>query len=424
MRHKSLTNMTRRTLLAGAASLGASGMLSRGVLAEELSIWEQMARNRLLRETDRDGNTTRALAAIDTYEPVLSLDTAYNLELAIAKYEQIVANGGWAPMPREIFRLVAGNTRRAVKNLQRRLILTGDMPADARVHETFDSATDLGLRTFQARHGLVVDGKVGDETFLALAVPADYRLAQLRLNVQRIERMARDLSDRYVVVNIPAALIEAIDVSTVAQRHTAVVGRIDRPTPTLRSKIYEINFNPYWHVPKSIIRRDLIRYMNEDPNYLTNYRIKIYDSSGRELRPSDIDWTTDEAVQYAFRQEPGAENSLGYVRINFRNAHSVYLHDTPGKSLFGQNRRFNSSGCVRVENVDAFVAWLLQSNGGWDVQAVNAAFQSGERRDVRIAEPVPIQLTYVTAWANRQGTVSFRDDVYEFDAQGRIEFDS
>jgi len=241
----------------------------------------------------------------------------------------------------------------------------------------------------------------------------------------RVEHMAPELSERYVVVNIPAATIEAIDFAQVTRRHTAVVGRIDRQTPILQSKIHEINFNPYWNVPKSIIRRDLIKYMNEDPQYLEKYRIRIFDNKGDEWNPADIDWSTDDAVSYNFRQDPGAENSMGHVKINFHNKHAVYLHDTPTKSLFGENRRFHSSGCVRVDDVDTMVSWLLQSNDeGWDVNAVNSMFSSGERVDVAIKSPVPILTTYITAWANKQGTVSFREDVYEYDKIGKVTFDT
>ncbi len=421
MRHDSNTTISRRALLSGAAALGAATALPSFARSEELTIWQQMARNRLLRETNRGGNTALALAAIDTPEPILALDTAYSLELAVRRYEQIVAAGGWEEMPRDIFQLVVGTKRRAVIKLKRRLMAMGDLAEGTRLNDMFDSETDVALRTFQARHGLTVDGKVGEDTFYALAVPADYRLNQLRLNIKRIATLAPGIADQQVVVNIPAAVIEAMDVGQVTQRHTAIVGRVDRPTPILKSRIHQINFNPYWHVPKSLIRRDLIRYMNEDPDYLTKYRIHIYDSSGRELSPNQIDWSTDDAVQYAFRQDPGAENSMGHVKINFNNPYSVYLHDTPAKSLFGENRRFNSSGCVRVENVDTFVEWILRSNGGWDADAIHAVFSSNERLDVSVAKPVPILTTYVTAWANRAGVISFRDDVYGFDAEGRVD---
>lgn len=424
MRHKLSKQPSRRQILRGITVAGAALIVPAMARADDDSLQDSFDRGRALRNTDREGNTAAALHAIDTVEPILSYDTAYNLQLAIRQHEQIVAEGGWKEVPRDTVGLVVGNDRRAVRRLRNRLVQSGDMEAPRRGKDLFDENLDAGLRNFQARHGLIVSGKVDPETFFALNVPADYRLSQLRLNSLRVENIAGALSDRYVVVNIPAATIEAIDIGTVTRRHTAIVGRIDRPTPILHSKIHQINFNPYWHVPKSIIRRDLIKYMNEDPEYLTKYRIKIFKGK-EELSPTDIDWSTDEAVSYSFRQEPGAENSMGHVKINFHNKHAVYLHDTPTKSLFGENRRFHSSGCVRVENVDAMVAWLLRDNGEeWNQAAVDATFNSGERLDVSIKNPVPILTTYITAWANKQGTVSFRDDVYEFDKAGRVVFDS
>jgi murein L,D-transpeptidase YcbB/YkuD len=371
------------------------------------------------------GNTASALGLVDTIEPILSIDTAYNLQLAIANYEKFVAaRGSWDLPTQETFGLQLGARRRAVGDLKRRLMINGDMPLEERASDKFDEVLDAAVKLFQARHGLSVSGQVDEATFYALSVPTDYRLNQLRLNLQRIEAMAATIDDRYVVVNIPAASIEAIEGGAVAQRHTAVVGRIDRQTPILKSQIHQINFNPFWNVPKSIIQKDLIKYMNEDPEYLTKFRIRIYDASGRELQPTDIDWSTEDAVNYDFRQDPGPDNSMGNVKINFSNPYAVYLHDTPTKGLFGENARFYSSGCVRVENVREFVAWVLVSNGNWDQPAIDAVFASGERLDVVVKNPVPIHTTYITAWANRQGTVSFRDDVYQFDAAGRVSFDA
>jgi murein L,D-transpeptidase YcbB/YkuD len=128
-------------------------------------------------------------------------------------------------------------------------------------------------------------------------------------------------------------------------------------------------------------------------------------------------------VNYQFRQDPGTENSMGHVKINFHNPHNVYLHDTPSRALFSENARFHSSGCVRVEGPNHLVAWLLRDDG-YDLSSVDTAFVSGERRDQNISNPVPIHTTYITAWANRQGTVSFRDDVYQFDAQGKVTFEA
>lgn len=376
------------------------------------------------READQDGNTATARSLVDTNEPILSYDTAYNLQLAIRNYEEfLAANGSWDEPARDWFKLALGKSGRPVRDLKRRLMINGDMAVE-RSDDTFDEKLDAAVRLFQARHGLIINGTIDEPTFYALAVPADYRLNQLRLNSLRIEQWASALSDRYVVVNIPAASIEAVEVSQVVQRHAAVVGKVDRQTPILNSKVHQIKFNPYWTVPKSIIRKDLIKYMNEDPEYLTKFRIKIFDGKGNEIQPYQIDWSTEDAVSYTFRQEPGAENSMGHCKIDFYNKHAVYLHDTPQKALFGENARFHSSGCVRVAGVDQLVAWLLRDNGGWDVNSVNAMFQSNETLEVPLNEQVPIHTTYITAWANRQGSVSFRDDVYQYDGLGKVSFET
>ncbi len=394
-----------------------------GVRAEE-SVFDMFARNRVLREVDQGGNTAAAQALIETNEPILSFDTAYNLQLAISQYEPFVAAGGWEEIPQEAYNLSIGKGGKANIAVKRRLISSGDMAVVENVDDMFDQQTDAGVRAFQARHGLIVNGQVDEPTWYAMSVPAQTRLNQLYLNFQRVQTMAANLSERYVVVNIPAATIEAVAGGMVEQRHTAVVGRVERATPIMASKVSQINFNPYWHVPKSLIERDLTKYMQEDPEYLTKQNIHIYDGSGAEISPTTIDWTNiGAAVNYMFRQEPGAENSMGHCKINFYNPYDCYLHDTPTKALFGENARFHSSGCVRVEGVNQLVNWLLRDNGDWDQARVDTTFESNERLDVECKARVPLHTTYITAWANKQGTVSFRDDVYQFDAQGKVTFE-
>lgn len=391
---------------------------------EDESFWDGLTRGRMMRDTDQQGNTATAKSLVDTIEPILSYDTAYNLQLAIQNHEQfIAAGGGWEAPSRETFGLSVGKSGKAVTKLKQRLMTNGDMPYEKRINNDFDNALDAALRAFQARHGLVINGQVDEATFYALAVPVEYRLNQLRLNAMRIEQWASALSDRYVVVNIPAAVVEAVENSVVIQRHNSVVGKVDRATPILNSKIFQVKFNPYWTVPKSIIEKDLIKYMNEDPEYLTKFKIRIFDGKGNEIPPYQIDWSTKDAVKYTFRQDPGGENSMGHCKIDFHNKHDVYMHDTPQKALFGENARFHSSGCMRCENIEELVAWLLRDNGGgWTPQTVMDAWHQGMREDIKLDVQVPIHTTYITAWANRQGSVSFRDDVYNFDAQGTVTF--
>jgi murein L,D-transpeptidase YcbB/YkuD len=385
------------------ALAGASAALPAAALGQEgESIWDMFARNRVLRDADQGGNSVAAEALIATNEPILSFDTAYNLQLAISQYEPFVAAGGWEEIPQEAYGLLLGHSKQAVIQLKRRLISSGDMPMVENVNDLFDADTDRGVRTFQARHGLVLNGQIDEATWYAMNVPAQTRLNQLYLNAQRVQTMAANLSPRYVVVNIPAATIEAVNDGMVEERHTAVVGRVERATPILASKIHQINFNPYWHVPKSLVRQDLTKYMMENPNYLTEQNIFIYDAAGNKIDPQSINWAniTDAEVGYMYRQEPGAANSMGHCKINFYNPHDVYLHDTPTKALFGENARFH-----------------------WDQPRVDNTFASLERLDVQVKAQVPIHTTYITAWANRQGTVSFRDDVYKFDEQGKVTFE-
>jgi murein L,D-transpeptidase YcbB/YkuD len=409
--------LNRRNLLASMATAGAGLAMPSIARAGFFGKDEPAA--------DTEGNTATAKALIDTIEPILSVDTAYNLQAAIANYEAFVqVNGNWEAPTRETFGLKLGEKRKAAAALKRRLMINGDMPLENKVDDEFDSGLDAAVRLFQARHGLVINGTVDEATFYALSVPADYRLNQLRLNAQRIQFWSQSLSDRYVSVNIPAANIEAVEGSQVVQRHKSVVGKVDRATPILNSKIFQVKFNPYWTVPKSIIAKDLVRYMNEDPEYLTKFHIRIFDGKGNEVPPTSLYWSSStDPVRYTFRQDPGGENSMGHCKIDFYNKYDVYMHDTPQKALFGENARFHSSGCMRCENIEELVAWLLRDNGGgWTPESILAAWEGGMREDIKLDTQVPIHTTYITAWANRPGTVSFRDDVYQFDAQGVVNF--
>lgn len=419
-----LMRLNRRNLLTSMAAMSAGLAMPAIVRAEEDNFWDVFGKDRAIKNVDQEGNTATAKSLVDTIEPILSYDTSYNLQLAIQNYEAFVAaNGSWEAPTRETFGLKLGESRRAAALLKRRLMINGDMPLEKRVNDEFDAGLDAAVRLFQARHGLVINGTVDEATFYALAVPADYRLNQLRLNAQRIDQWASALSDRYVAVNIPAAVVEAVEGAQVVQRHNSVVGKVDRATPILNSKIFQVKFNPYWTVPKSIIEKDMIKYMNEDPEYLTKFRIRIFDGKGNEIPPTAINWQTTEAVKYTFRQDPGGENSMGHCKIDFYNKYDVYMHDTPQKALFGENARFHSSGCMRCENIEELVAWLLRDNGGgWTPETVMSAWEQGMREDIKLDVQIPIHTTYITAWANRQGTVSFRDDVYQFDAQGIVSF--
>lgn len=351
--------------------------------------------------------------------PMLNSQAATEVEWALQQYSAILARGGWNIVPSDTT-LKLGMSHPNVEALRQRLITGGDLQQSTGISQNFDTYVDEAVKRFQARHGIEPDGVVGKISLAALNVPADVRVMQLQTNFVRLRSLAGNKGQRFITVNLPAASIEAVEAEQVVSRHTAVVGKVDRQSPILNSKVYQINFNPYWTVPVSIIRKDMIPRMQQDPSYLTENRIRIYDKGGSELHPTQINWTTDEAVNFRFRQDPGEGNSLGSIRINFHNEHAVYLHDTPAKGLFGEEYRFNSSGCIRVQNIKELVAWILRDNNNeWSFSSVNDTIRTGERRDVSVARQVPIYFTYVTAWA-MDGIVHFRDDIYSRDGVGPL----
>lgn len=346
----------------------------------------------------------------DVETPLLSATTLHATRIASETYAGWAAEGGWPAYP-FTQRLSLGAQGNDVSWLRQRLAVTGDLAPQNGAGTVVDSFVDAAIRRFQARHGLTVDGVAGAATFEALNRPAADRARSLTANIPRFQAALVD-DRRQVTVNVPSAQIEMVEDGAVVLRQSAVVGQPNRATPLLSSKIHEINFNPYWHVPKSIIRRDLIPIIRRDPDYLTRMGMRIYTGNWKEVSPSSIDWSTDEAANYVFRQEPGSRNALGRVRINFANQHSVYLHDTPDPGLFGDASRFHSSGCVRVQRIPEFVTWLLKDTPGWSTQAVAEFLTNGQRRDVAITNPVPVHFVYITAWGVPAGPAQFRKDIY------------
>jgi L,D-transpeptidase YcbB len=349
--------------------------------------------------------------------PILSAQTVAATEAAIQQYQQIVANGGWPSVPGQQLRL--GSNSPAVSALRRRLIVSGDIGAETGSSPVFDSYVEAAVRRFQARHGINETGVVNQQTLTALNVSAETRLKQLEINLVRLRSFSRDLGNRYVTANIPAASVETVENGAVVTHHTAGVGKIDRQSPVMQTKAIQINFNPFWTVPASVIRKDLIPKMQADPNYLHDNHIRVYNKENQELQPEQINWNSLEALNYRFRQDTGGDfNSLGVVRIDIANPYGVYMHDTPAKGIFGDDYRFVSSGCIRLQNVRDYVAWLLKETPGWDRDHIDEAIRSGERIDVKLNPTVPVYWVYVTAWGAPDGITQFREDIYQKDGFG------
>lgn len=333
---------------------------------------------------------------------------------AARKYRGIAEAGGWPILPADV-KLSQGVESEAVVMLRRRLATEGDLAESDIENPVFDASLIEAVKRFQTRHGQSRTGLVAGPTLQALRVTAEARASQLEMSLGRLSARSFVFGARYVAVNIPAASVEAIANGSVEKRFVAVVGKKDRPSPEVETRITSINLNPTWTVPASIVKKDVIPRMRKEPGYLAKARIRIYGASGNEVEPGAIDWKTERALAFTLRQDSGASNALGQLRIDMPNRESVYMHDTPSKRLFLADNRFHSSGCVRVENIRDLAVWLLEGAKGWDRREIDQAIASGERKDIRPKEPVPVIWTYLTGYVTPDGTVHFRADIYGLD---------
>lgn len=359
-----------------------------------------------------------AVAVSQDPRPTLTSATFINTMRAAWTYKRIAEAGGWSTLPDDTV-LKSGDRAPLVTVLRKRLVIEGDLPADKAAGELFDPDLTAAVKRFQARHGLPESGAVRAKTVEALNVPALARHRQLAASAQRIMGSTFQFGQRYVVANIPSATVEAVEDGQVARRYVAVVGKIDRPSPRVETRITAVNLNPTWTVPVSLIKKDIIPHVRKDPSYLAKMKIRILDGKGQEVDPQTLDWSTQNAVNYTLRQDPGAINSLGQIRIDMPNKEAVYMHDTPSKRLFAQDARFHSSGCVRVADVASFAEWLLRGTstptGAWTRPGIEAAIATTTRQDVRLEKPVPVAWVYLTGYATADGAVHFRKDVYGLD---------
>ena len=337
------------------------------------------------------------------------------LEEAIGRYQAVVRKGGWPKIRKSRRYIRPGDDDDRVRQLRRRLIIAGDLDPRAGARSSrYDASVVAAVKRFQKRHGLRPNGVIGHRTLANLNVSATERLQQLRINYRRIADLtAQPPEPRYVLVNIPAFQLEAVEGRRVVQRHRVIVGKSDRQTPTLKATIRGLNFFPYWRVPDSIAHRDLIPRLRKEPNYLDKEYIRVLDGFGGNIvDPRSIDWSSPEAKKYKFRQDPGPHNALGLVRIDMPNEHIVYLHDTPMKRLFKQRGRSFSAGCVRVQNVFSLVEWLASSEPGWDKRRIDEVLDQGVAETLKLTKRVPVYFTYITAWVDPNGPVQFRADIY------------
>jgi murein L,D-transpeptidase YcbB/YkuD len=304
------------------------------------------------------------------------------------------------------------------------LRLLGDLPADANVtgDDASQEAIVSAIKSFQQRHGLKPDGRLGTQTLKQLNTPLSNRVEQLRLTLERWRWVPQQFPQPPVVVNIPEFRLRTFDDSgKLVLSMNVVVGKAVRhETPVFEKDMRYVVFRPYWNVPPSIQRSEIVPAIKRNPNYVTNQNYEVVTQSGQLVSSGAVSNEVLEELRtgkLGVRQKPGPKNALGLVKLMFPNEYHVYLHSTPAQQLFGESRRDFSHGCIRVEKPDELAAWALKNNPGWTLERVRSAMQSGEDNvQVDLPKPIPVLILYGTAVVDEQGIVHFFDDLYGHDA--------
>jgi L,D-transpeptidase YcbB len=340
------------------------------------------------------------------------------LRSALATYRALAANGGWAAVPLGEA-LKPGVTDPRVPAIRARLMLTDGAGPPANDPQVYDRALVEAAKRFQARQGLESDGVIGASTIVAMNVPAQERIQSIVMAMERLRWMPEDLGKQYVIVNIAGFELRRFNGGSVEERMAVVVGKPYHRTPVFSDHIRYVEFNPYWNVPPAIALAEELPRLRSDPTGLAAQGFEIVQGN-QVIDPRSIDWSSYGAGHFPFqlRQRPGANNALGRVKIMFPNPHDVYLHDSPARSLFSRNERAFSHGCIRLARPLELANQVLRAGGvsGWNEDRIDQVIASAKTTVVSLQEPLPVHITYLTAWVD-DGVVNFRGDIYGHDAK-------
>jgi murein L,D-transpeptidase YcbB/YkuD len=350
-------------------------------------------------------------------EKLMPQDSRYHrLVDALKSYRDIAARGGWAPIPEGAVLKPGGEDVR-LPMLRELLVTTGDLKLEDRpVGGVYDEVTVAAVKAFQRRHGLSEDGVIGPTTLEQMNTPVEFRIKQLEVNLERRRWLSREPGGFYVFVNLADQELKVVrDEKTV---HTArvVVGKTYHKTPVFTEDMTYLVINPYWNVPSSIANNEYLPKLKNDPGYLERQHIHVLDKAGKIVNPHTVNWNGMSRIPFRLRGDKGEKNALGRIKFMFPNKYNVYIHDTPAKSLFAKDLRVYSHGCVRVEN-PVTLAEVLIKQQGWSRDRIEKQIASGEQRIVKLTQKIPVYVTYITAFANKDGSVHFRRDIYGRDGE-------
>ncbi len=366
------------------------------------------------RNVDLDARLGQALEADDSREIVnilRSLTPRYlhydRLHQALIAYRALQAKGGWGAVPPGPD-LKAGARGPRVAALRARLAASGDLPGAAAPQgnapaaagaDVFDGGVTAAVSHFQQRHGLDVTGKVDEDTLAELNVPVEDRIRQLQVNMERWRWMPATLGERYIVVNVPEFRLDVVEEGKTVLTMPVIVGKDQSRTPAFSDKMSYIEVNPYWNIPNTIAEAEILPKLAADPGYLASHNMEYVGEPAR------------------LRQLPGGDNPLGKLKFMFPNDFDIYLHDTPAHHLFAKTERNFSHGCIRLARPFDLATYLLKDDPKWTPEALQAAIDSGENQQITLQRPLPVHILYWTAWVEPDGTVEFRKDIYDHDAQ-------
>ncbi|MCB1774699.1 MAG: L,D-transpeptidase family protein [Gammaproteobacteria bacterium] len=353
----------------------------------------------------------------DSLEQLAPPNTAYaELKLALQRYRKAAADGGWQRIT-EGPALKPGDVGARVRDLRQRLRATGLIDAGGDRADTFDTDMEIAVAAFQRRIGLEPDGIVGPVTLRELNRSPAYRIAQIRVNLERWRWLPDSLGQRHIRVNIADYRLQAVQDGRVEREHDVIVGRTYRKTPVFSGQISYVVLNPWWETPHNLARLDKLPAFRKDPASAERLGFEVLDRNGSPVPTGSIDWSQYTADRFPFRlrQRPGPLNALGQVKLMFPNPHNVYLHDTPGRELFNRGERAFSSGCIRVADALGLTSWVLAQTPGWDRRRIDSTLDSQRETRVDLATRVPVHILYFTAVVDDDGALRLVNDIYDRD---------
>jgi murein L,D-transpeptidase YcbB/YkuD len=329
------------------------------------------------------------------------VNNAYKLlKVELNKYVDIEKRGGWQTITADAKKLKYRISSPAVVALKRRLQLTAYMPLND-TSQVFDDTLSMGIKQAQQSFGYKPDGILTASLIKDLNVPVEKRIEQILINMNRMRWMPQEPEGKLILVNIPEFVLHFVDGKNKVFDMNVVVGKEGHNTMMFTGKLSTIVFSPYWNVPPSIVKKEILPHMASNPNYLEQQQMEVTGNAGGLP---------------VVRQLPGEKNSLGKVKFLFPNSYDIYFHDTPAKSLFNQDKRAYSHGCIRLSDPLKMAEYLLRDNSEWPEEKIIEAMNSGNEKFVKVKEPIPVFITYYTAWVDENGLLNFRDDIYKRDA--------